>query len=116
VDKENRLFFSMKMVKGRSLAQIMDDLRQNPKTAEKEYTLGRLLNIFVNVCNGLAYAHSRGVVHRDLKPANIMVGDFGEVYLMDWGLAKVLKRGQGRPIPTWLSSRLNGLLPRHISC
>jgi len=52
-----------------------------------------LLNIFVNVCNGLAYAHSRGVVHRDLKPANIMVGDFGEVYVMDWGLAKVLREG-----------------------
>ena len=84
----------MKMVKGRSLAQVLDELRQNPKTAEKEYSLGRLLNIFVNVCNALAYAHSRGVVHRDLKPANIMVGDFGEVYVMDWGLAKVLKGGQ----------------------
>ena len=83
----------MKMVKGRSLAQVLDDLRQNPKTAEKEYSLGRLLNIFVNVCNALAYAHSAGVVHRDLKPANIMIGDFGEVYVMDWGLAKVLKGG-----------------------
>ena len=93
-DAQKRLFFSMKMVKGRSLAQILDDLRQNPKTAEKEWSLGRLLNVFVNVCNGLAYAHSRGVVHRDLKPANIMVGDFGEVYVMDWGLAKVLKGGQ----------------------
>jgi serine/threonine protein kinase len=93
VDKEKRLFFAMKMVKGKSLAQVLDELRQNPKTAEKEYSLTRLLNVFVNVCNALAYAHSRGVIHRDLKPANIMLGDFGEVYLMDWGLAKVLRGG-----------------------
>lgn len=97
VDAHKRLFFSMKMVKGRSLAQVIDELRQNPKTAEKEYFLTRLLNIFVNVCNALAYAHSRGVIHRDLKPANIMLGDFGEVYVMDWGLAKV--KGQGSEIP-----------------
>jgi serine/threonine protein kinase len=93
-DKEKRLFFSMKMVQGRSLAQVLNELRQNPKTAEREWSLARLLNIFVNVCNGLAYGHSRGVVHRDLKPANVMVGGFGEVYVMDWGLAKVLKGGQ----------------------
>jgi serine/threonine protein kinase len=99
VDKEKHLFFSMKMVKGRSLAQVLDELRQNPKTAERDYTLSRLLNILVNVCNGLAYVHSRGVVHRDLKPANIMVGDFGEVYVMDWGLAKVLKGGQASELP-----------------
>jgi serine/threonine protein kinase len=95
VDAQKRVFFSMKMVKGRSLQQVLDELRKNPKQAEREWSLGRLLNILVNVCNGLAYAHSRGVVHRDLKPANIMVGDFGEVYLMDWGLAKVLKRMEG---------------------
>ena len=89
-----RLFFAMKMVKGRSLAQVLDELRTDPKTAEKEYSLGRLLNILVNVCNALAYAHSCGVVHRDLKPANIMIGDFGEVYVMDWGLAKVLESGR----------------------
>jgi serine/threonine protein kinase len=89
VDGRQRLFFTMKMVKGRSLAQVLDDLRQNPKKAEKEYSLTRLLNIMVGVCNALAYAHSCGVVHRDLKPANIMLGDFGEVYVMDWGLAKV---------------------------
>ena len=90
VDAQKRIFFAMKMVNGRSLGQILKMLRDEPADAEKEYTLNRLLNIFVNVCNGLAYAHSRGVVHRDLKPANIMVGDFGEVYVMDWGLAKVL--------------------------
>jgi serine/threonine protein kinase len=90
LDAEQRLFFAMKMVRGRSLGQILEELREHPDTAKKTWSLGRLLNVFVNVCHALAYAHSRGVIHRDLKPANIMVGDFGEVYVMDWGLAKVL--------------------------
>ena len=89
VDAQKRLFFSMKIIKGRSLKEVLDALREQPKQAA-EYSLGRLLNILVNVCNALACAHARGVVHRDLKPANIMLGDFGEVYVMDWGLAKVL--------------------------
>ena len=91
VDGRQRLFFSMKMVKGRSLAQVLDELRQRP-AAERDYSLPKLLTVLVGVCNALAYAHSRGVVHRDLKPANIMLGDFGEVYVMDWGLAKVVGR------------------------
>lgn len=90
IDGKRRLFFAMKMVRGRSLAQILKELHEHSATAEKTWSLGRLLNIFVGVCHALAYAHSRGVIHRDLKPANIMVGDFGEVYVMDWGLAKVL--------------------------
>jgi serine/threonine protein kinase len=80
----------MKMVKGRSLAQILDTLREGSAIAGREFTLSKLLNVLVSVCNALAYAHALGVVHRDIKPANIMVGDFGEVYVMDWGLAKVL--------------------------
>ncbi len=88
IDADGRLYFTMKMVRGRSLKAVLDELRENsPQTA---WTLGRLLNVLVNVCHALSYAHSRGVVHRDLKPANIMIGDFGEVYVMDWGLAKVL--------------------------
>jgi serine/threonine protein kinase len=90
IDAQKRPFLMMKMVKGRSLKDVLDQLRDNPKQAEKEYSQGRLLNILVNVCNALAFAHSRGVIHRDLKPANIMLGDFGEVYVMDWGLAKVV--------------------------
>ncbi|MDA0922020.1 MAG: protein kinase, partial [Planctomycetota bacterium] len=90
LDDEKRLFFAMKMVHGRSLGQIIKELRDQPAMAERVWPLSRLLNIFVNVCHAMAYAHSRGVIHRDLKPANIMVGDFGEVYVMDWGLAKVM--------------------------
>src|SRR5262249_8638699 len=78
--------------RGRSLAQVLSELRTWPQ-AENEFSLAKLLSVFVNVCHALAYAHARGVIHRDLKPANIMVGDFGEVYVMDWGLAKVVQPG-----------------------
>jgi eukaryotic-like serine/threonine-protein kinase len=94
IDGQKRIFFSMKMVRGRSLAQILDELRKGDAKAEGEYTLSRLLTVLVSVCNALAYAHALGVIHRDLKPANIMVGDFGEVYVMDWGLAKVLREDE----------------------
>ena len=94
VHEDGRCFFSMKMVKGKSLAEILKQPTEpRPLGSGNTYTLGRLLNIFVSICNAMAYAHSRDVIHRDLKPANVMVGDFGEVYVMDWGLAKVLKKG-----------------------
>lgn len=96
VDAERRLFFAMKMVNGRSLAQVLDELRKHAAAAEQKWSLNRLLTILTNVCYALAYAHSRGVIHRDLKPANIMLGDFGETYVMDWGLAKVV--GHKEPV------------------
>jgi len=58
--------------------------------SEKKFTRQQLLRAFVDVCLATEFAHTRGVVHRDLKPANIMLGDFGEVYVLDWGIAKRL--------------------------
>ncbi|HBE70324.1 MAG TPA: hypothetical protein DDW52_19420 [Planctomycetaceae bacterium] len=84
---DERPFFAMKLVKGETLAALLAEKDSSPKNH------GRLLDIFEQVCQTLAYAHSRRVIHRDLKPANIMVGAFGEVQVMDWGLAKVLKVG-----------------------
>ena len=92
--QEGRPFFTMKLVKGRSLAEVLDDLRKNPDAAERKYPLGRMLGILTSVCHAMAYAHAKGVVHRDLKPANIIIGDYGETLVMDWGLAKV---GAARP-------------------
>lgn len=84
---DDRPFFSMKLVKGDTLAAILKER----KRIESER--GKLLGIFEQICQTMAYAHSRRVIHRDLKPANIMVGSFGEVQVMDWGLAKVMKVG-----------------------
>ncbi len=84
------LFYSMKMVKGRTLQAILNALRDHDPKALGDYTLDRLLLIFRKVCDAIAFAHNQGVLHRDLKPENIMVGEFGEVLVMDWGLARRL--------------------------
>src|SRR5207253_4496445 len=84
---DGRPYFAMKLVKGRTLADLLTE-RTSPTD-----DCGRFLQIFLQVCQTLAYAHSRGVIHRDLKPSNMMVGAYGEVLVMDWGLAKVLPKG-----------------------
>jgi serine/threonine protein kinase len=82
--EDGRPFFIMKLVKGRTLQELL----QARGADDKE--VPRFLSIFRSVCETLAYAHSRRILHRDLKPSNIMVGAFGEVQVMDWGLAKVM--------------------------
>ena len=88
VDEEGRVYFTMRLVRGRDLREIFRRLHQG----DEEWTRTRVVGVLLNVCEAMAYAHSKGVVHRDLKPGNIMVGGFGETYVMDWGLAKVLRR------------------------
>jgi tetratricopeptide (TPR) repeat protein len=81
---DGRPFFALKLIQGRTLAEL---LHERPHPA---HDLARWVALFGQVCQTVAYAHSRGILHRDLKPANVMVGAFGEVQVMDWGLAKVL--------------------------
>lgn len=88
-DANGRLFYTMKKVVGRTLKEILSDLQRGDSTTLLEFKLEQLLSIFRKICDAVAYAHSRGVIHRDLKPENIMVGAFGEVLVMDWGLAKL---------------------------
>jgi serine/threonine-protein kinase len=90
---DQRPYFTMKLVRGRTLAQLLAGRRQ---PGEEQ---ARFVGVFLQVCQAVAYAHARRVIHRDLKPANVMVGDFGEVQVMDWGLAKVLgeQSGEGEP-------------------
>jgi serine/threonine-protein kinase len=84
---DRRPYFAMKLVRGQTLAEL---LAERPGSAAD---LPRFLSIFEQVCQTIAYSHARGVIHRDLKPSNVMVGAFGEVQVMDWGLATVLRQG-----------------------
>jgi serine/threonine protein kinase len=90
VDALGRPFYSMKLVKGRTLQAVLNALKDGDAAAMKEYTQAALLTIFRKVCDAMAFAHAKGILHRDLKPENIMVGEYGEVLVMDWGLAKIL--------------------------
>lgn len=84
------LFYVMKLLEGRTLAQIIAGLRAGDEVLTRELSGIRLLTAFQQLAYAVAFAHDRGVLHRDVKPANIMIGDFGEVTLLDWGLAKPL--------------------------
>jgi len=87
-DEEGRFFYTMRRIRGVTLAAIIEGLRRGAPETLSYWSLSRLLVAFEKICEAVAYAHSQRVIHRDLKPANIMIGEFGEVIVMDWGLAK----------------------------
>jgi serine/threonine protein kinase len=80
----------MKLLRGRTLSAILRKLREDDYKTLKEFDLTRLLRIYVKILNGVVFAHSKKVIHLDLKPDNIHVGDFGEVLILDWGLARFI--------------------------
>ncbi|MCI0456352.1 MAG: protein kinase, partial [Gemmataceae bacterium] len=91
-------FYTMRFVNGRTLADAVRDYHNRRQAGQSgRPALVQLLNAFVAVCNTVAYAHSRGVVHRDLKGQNILLGEFGEVIVLDWGLAKVVGQPNEEP-------------------
>ncbi|MBL8734406.1 MAG: serine/threonine protein kinase, partial [Planctomycetes bacterium] len=85
LDQHGKVWFTMRLVKGRTASEVF----ANAYAQEEGWTLTKALEVVLKVCDTMAYAHDKGVLHRDLKPSNVMVGRFGEVYVMDWGLAKV---------------------------
>jgi eukaryotic-like serine/threonine-protein kinase len=82
--------FVMRKVDGQSLKQLIQKLRKNDPKSIEEHTLTQKVQIFAKLCQAVAFAHSRGVIHRDIKPSNVMLGDFGDVVLLDWGLCKII--------------------------
>ena len=88
-------FCTMRYVRGRTLAEVLGDLRGGDAEAIARYSITRLVQVLLQVTQAIDFAHSRGVLHRDLKPANVMLGEHGEVQVLDWGLAKVMERGEG---------------------
>ena len=89
-DAAGSMFFTMRRVRGENLESVLERLKKGDPKAQADYPRHRLLAAFARVCLAAHYAHTKGVVHRDLKPANVMLGDFGEVYVLDWGLARIV--------------------------
>ncbi|MEK0447185.1 MAG: hypothetical protein RLZZ399_2506 [Verrucomicrobiota bacterium] len=98
-DSEGRPFYSMKLIQGQTLQAILNQLADGHPETTAHYSRAVLLSIFHKVCDAVAFAHSQQILHRDLKPENVMVGEYGEVLVMDWGLAKDL-RDPSNPEPT----------------
>ena len=102
---DGRVFYVMKLVRGERLDRFA-----------AARPLGEVLRVFLRVCEAVGFAHAQGIIHRDLKPANIMVGDFGEVLVLDWGIAKVTggaaaERGAAAPVPARPESARGGSPP-----
>lgn len=99
-DRGGSLFFTMKHVNGQDLRSVILAINDGDEQTAKIFPLPVLIDILIQVCQTVAHAHQRGVIHRDLKPANILTGEFGETYVIDWGLAKVWGESELSTSPT----------------
>jgi tRNA A-37 threonylcarbamoyl transferase component Bud32 len=98
--EDQQPFYTMRFVRGRTLAEAVASYHQRRAGGEAgPLELRELLTAFVGVCNAVAYSHSRGVLHRDLKPRNVVLGDFGEAIVLDWGLARVMGEAAAEAVP-----------------
>ena len=100
VDEAGASFFTMKLLRGETLEQVLAGIVRGDAQAIQSYPLRRLLSAFQAVCLAVDFAHSRGVLHRDLKPSNIMLGTWGEVYVLDWGIAKIASPVEAPQVPS----------------
>jgi serine/threonine-protein kinase len=86
---DGNVWFTMKVVRGKTLTQVLRELFLGATEARREYTLHKLVTVLERIAETVHFAHEKGVIHRDLKPDNVMLGEYGEVHVMDWGIAKV---------------------------
>ena len=97
-DAQGCPFYAMRFIQGKTLQQAIEDYHQARSqpggSRDAALELRRLLRHFVDVCNAVACVHHRGVIHRDLKPENVMIGPYGETFVLDWGLAKIIGRSE----------------------
>jgi serine/threonine protein kinase len=98
MDDGGRLYYAMRLVRGRTLRDVVTTSRAGGRKARR-WTRYRLVQLLLDAVRAMSYAHDQGVIHRDLKPGNIMIGKSGEVQIMDWGLAKILSRGELNKTP-----------------
>src|SRR5262249_29491593 len=107
---DGRPFYAMRFIRGDNLKGAIARFHADEATLKdpglRTLALQKLLRRFLDVCNAIGYAHSRGVLHRDLKPGNIMLGDFGETLVVDWGLAKAVGRQMDSVVPAGLEPTL----------
>jgi serine/threonine-protein kinase len=99
VSPEGQIAYSMKLIQGKTLKELISEAREQYQAGQKpdpQHSLDTLLRHFLKVCDALYFAHIKGVIHRDLKPANIMVGMYHEVYVMDWGIARIMGGAEAR--------------------
>lgn len=87
----HQFYYVMKPIEGQPLAAIIDKLKINDPETKEKFDLYRLIGVLKDICRCIDYAHTKGHIHRDLKPSNIFVGNFGEVYVIDWGLTKIVR-------------------------
>lgn len=110
--EDSSIYYTMRLVTGRSLEQEIAVLHSGDFEPER---LAHVLSIVVDVCEALGYAHSRGVIHCDVKPSNVMVGGHGEVYLIDWGLCRVLEGDAARHLDPLIGGSPSYMAPEQVS-
>lgn len=115
IEKEpGSIYYTMPYVEGETLREILRKTRDEEENHPVGSSIPALCRIFLQVCEGVSYAHSMGVVHRDIKPENIMVGKYGEVFILDWGIADLISQPTTTSTPGKVAGTLSYMAPERL--